>query len=788
MIGEITSSDVSKITSGQVILDLVSVAKELVENALDAGSTQIEITYHNYGIDGIEVADNGHGIATEDFASVCLRHHTSKLRSFEDLRLVSSLGFRGEAMSSMAALGKVKIITCSKETFPKATTLEYDRDGKIRVQKLRVTGKTGTTTTVTDLFHELPVRRKTLEKHGKREYGKSLLSIMAYLLAYPPVRFTIHNVLQSGKKMVMSTKGGNSALTDVLVSCFGSNGAYGSIPVDIEVREIDSRFRLDHRVPSSLSLHVTGIISEFSFGMGRGASDRQFLTINHRPVIHKKFIKIINDVYKLFNTLQSPMFVLDLLIDNSFLDVNVTPDKRTVMIQSEEVLGEVLREELCKMYDLRGNSVPRSSLALSQVPQKRERPKVLSDDEESELSTSKRKGDATVEVEEDDEGDSASLSDPELRKLGPRHSQPAQLFVPQHENVESDTDDAFQDIRSDDIEEMFSQDQSVTNLEQALLPEVAIRLIDENGALNESEERQSDDENDSETSPKVNSDISATTELELETSANSPQELAPSRSSLLNYSDESETPNELFDLFAILRGHLPSTPAMPAQNRDVSESLHIHALLQNLASTLQIHKSDFAEMNIAGQFNLGFVVVEHNNRLFIVDQHALDEIYNYERLMLTLLLRAQPLVAPRSLELSPIEEMQVLEYAESLKKNGFVVEENEDEVPGKRVTLKAVPVLKNVVFNDSDLHELVQRLHESGGSLGARCSKVSRMIALRACRGSVMVGQALSKSTMNLILHHLSGLSHPWNCPHGRPTMRHLADLEGSGFSDDYKV
>lgn len=781
MIGEITSSDVSKITSGQVILDLVSVAKELVENAIDAGSTQIEITYHNYGIDGIEVADNGHGIAPEDFAGVCLRHHTSKLRSFEDLRLVSSLGFRGEAMSSMAALGKLKLVTCSKETFPKSTALEYDRDGNIRVQKLRVTGKTGTTTTVTDLFHELPVRRKTLEKHGKREYGKSLLSIMAYLLAYPAVRFTIHNVLQSGKKMVMSTKGGNSSLTDVLVSCFGSNGAYGSIPVDIEVREIDSRFRLDHRVPSSLSLHVTGVISEFSFGMGRGASDRQFLTINQRPVIHKKFMKIINEVYKLFNTLQSPMFVLDILIDNAFLDVNVTPDKKTVMMQSEEVLGEVLREELCKMYDQRGNSVPRSNLALSQVPQKRERAEVISDDEKSKRQPSKKKG-AALEVEEDEEAESMSSLDPALPTAVAQRSQQAELFVPQHEEEDSETEDTFQDIRSDDFEEMFSQDGAKPELELQLLSEAVTRPIDGKGGQDESEEEESDEESDDKNESATSSTYRS------ETTANLPQELAPSRGSVIVTTDHTEPPNQLFDLVAVLRSHLPSPPAMPTQSGEVPETSHIHALLQNLASTLQIHKSDFAEMNIAGQFNLGFVVVEHDNRLFIVDQHALDEIFNFERLMLTLLLRAQPLVVPRSLELSPIEEMRVLEYAESLKKNGFVVEENEDEVPGKRVTLKAVPVLKNVVFNDSDLHELVQRLHESGGSLGARCSKVSRMIALRACRGSVMVGQALSKSTMRLILHHLSNLNHPWNCPHGRPTMRHLADLEGAGFSDDYKV
>lgn len=142
MIQNISTSDVHRITSGQVITDLVSVTKEIVENSIDANSSQIEIIFGNYGVDSIDISDNGDGIQKEDFDKICLKHCTSKLVSFEDISNTTTLGFRGEAMSSLCALLEVKLVTCTEKMYPVATELEFDSMGVLINQK-QVSGKRG---------------------------------------------------------------------------------------------------------------------------------------------------------------------------------------------------------------------------------------------------------------------------------------------------------------------------------------------------------------------------------------------------------------------------------------------------------------------------------------------------------------------------------------------------------------------------------------------------------------------------------------------------------------------
>lgn len=128
----IDKASVHRITSGQVVVDLQTAVKELVENSLDAGATNLEIRFRNYGLKSVEVIDNGSGIAEKDFESIALKHHTSKLESYEDLTTVGTFGFRGEALSSLCALcEKVLVTTATKETSPKGTCLEMLKTGEV---------------------------------------------------------------------------------------------------------------------------------------------------------------------------------------------------------------------------------------------------------------------------------------------------------------------------------------------------------------------------------------------------------------------------------------------------------------------------------------------------------------------------------------------------------------------------------------------------------------------------------------------------------------------------------
>ena len=201
--------------------------------------------------------------------------------------------------------------------------------------------------------------------------------------------------------------------------------------------------------------------------------------------------------------------------------------------------------------------------------------------------------------------------------------------------------------------------------------------------------------------------------------------------------------------------------------------------------SLTVSKTDFTHMYISGQFNLGFILARKSNRdLLIIDQHASDEKYNFERLQATTIVQNQRLVHPRTLLLTAIEEEIILENNDALIKNGFLVEidTSGDRPIGQRCRLLSLPMSREVTFDITDLEELVALLAESPPFHSTRYiprpSKVRRMFAMRACRSSVMIGKTLTLKQMEALVKRMGEMDKPWNCPHGRPTMRHICSLE----------
>ncbi|GFG32886.1 hypothetical protein Cfor_01390, partial [Coptotermes formosanus] len=191
----------------------------------------------------------------------------------------------------------------------------------------------------------------------------------------------------------------------------------------------------------------------------------------------------------------------------------------------------------------------------------------------------------------------------------------------------------------------------------------------------------------------------------------------------------------------------------------------------------EISQDMFAKMEILGQFNLGFIVTRLGSDLFIIDQHATDEKYNFEMLQLNTVLQNQRLVIPQKLDLTAVNESILIENEEIFNKNGFDFIIDEKAEPTKRVQLTAIPVSKNWQFGKEDIDELLFMLEDSPHTM-CRPSRVRAMFASRACRKSVMIGMALSKTDMRRLVDHMGEIEQPWNCPHGRPTMRHLLNLD----------
>lgn len=207
-----------------------------------------------------------------------------------------------------------------------------------------------------------------------------------------------------------------------------------------------------------------------------------------------------------------------------------------------------------------------------------------------------------------------------------------------------------------------------------------------------------------------------------------------------------------------------------------------------------ITKEDFLRMRVRGQFNKGFIIAQLNSDLFIVDQHAADEIYNFEMLQRTGKIEKQRLLQPIYLELTASAEAVLLDNIGLVEKAGFEVQVCSNRKVGNRIMVTCVPISNksNKLFNTRDIDELVFILSENelnAGSISSssceqdhltniRPSSLRALYASKACRKSVMIGDSLNQKEMRRIVTHLSEIDKPWNCPHGRPTLRHLINVD----------
>ncbi|KAF7296343.1 hypothetical protein HMN09_01104400 [Mycena chlorophos] len=420
----IDKSSIHRITSAQVAVELQTAVKELIENSLDAGATVLEVRFKNHGLTSIEVVDNGSGIAEEDWDALAMKHHTSKLSTFADLDTVQTFGFRGEALSSLCAVCEsVSVATATKDKAPVGVTLELESSGKVK-SRGKVARQRGTTITLNKLFAPLPVRRKELERNAKREFGKALALLQGYALgpcARNGVRMTVSNQPDKGAKSVQLRTPGTHSLRDAVTAVWGPRALDNIVDLDVSfvvqrdkhaVRRLSTSNTSASTKPISVSLR--GLVSAFAPNSGRAGPDRQFFSVNGRPCLLPKVQKTLTEVYKTFNApgSQAPVVVADLVLPTDTYDVNVTPDKRTILLHHEAGLVEALKAALEETFaparstfgvsgpqtqtpktKLDTKTKPANDRSSNKTGKSREEAIVLRDDDEDVAEDNKERGD-----------------------------------------------------------------------------------------------------------------------------------------------------------------------------------------------------------------------------------------------------------------------------------------------------------------------------------------------------------------------------------------------------------
>ncbi len=313
--GNITLLDqatIDKIAAGEVVERPSSVVKELVENAIDAGSTAVTVEIKDGGISFIRISDNGCGIDPSDIRTAFLRHSTSKIRSVEDLLTIHSLGFRGEALSSISAVSMVELLTKTKESL---CGIRYVIEGGSEKSMEEAASPDGTTFFVRNLFYNTPARKKFL-KSSMTEAGYIHELMMRLALSHPEISFKFIN---NGQTKLHSS--GNHSLKDVIYQIYGRDICNQLVEIDAEEQGV----------------HIRGYIGKP--GIFRGNRNFETYFVNGRYIKSNLIAKGIEDAYKGYLMQhQYPFCVLHFELNGKDLDVNVHPTKMELRFANQQGL------------------------------------------------------------------------------------------------------------------------------------------------------------------------------------------------------------------------------------------------------------------------------------------------------------------------------------------------------------------------------------------------------------------------------------------------------------------
>ncbi len=664
---------IDKIAAGEVIERPASIVKELVENAIDAGATSVTVEIKDGGISLIRIMDNGCGIPHEEVRSAFLRHSTSKISSVEDLAHISSLGFRGEALSSIAAVTQTELITKIEE---EELGTRYVIEGGKEISIEETGAPDGTTFLVRQLFYNVPARRKFL-KTPMTEAGHVQDLLMHLALSHPEVAFIF---LNNGQEKLRTS--GSGKLKDVIYNVYGRDVAANLLDIDYEKG----------------GLRITGYLGKPVITRGNRNFENFF--VNGRYVKSPMISKSLEDAYRDF-TMQHkfPFAVLHFHVDGEQIDVNVHPTKMELRFQRQQ-----------DVYNTVFEGVHRRLLEPELIQQAEVPDPVASDAKEgAEARTAK---------------ESPFLLKPRTPGNVPAGARPvSRPAVP----------DAGKPENSDASESPVVQPATG----------VAARSGEKNEASQESKEEVRDED----------------------------YFIRKMRERVMAYHNRASSA-EVSDKSGIYR---QEEQADRIREAAVYNARQAEEAVQSKPRQLDLFEENFlkrdvrAEYKLIGQVFDTYWLVQYQDSLYIIDQHAAHERVLYERTLKGMKTReftSQYLSPPIILSLSMQEAELLKENMDRFARIGFEIE----PFGGEEYAVRAVPDNLFGIAKKELLMEMIDDLAD-GISSSMTPELIDEKVASMSCKAAVKGNNRLSAQEVDALIGELLTLDNPYHCPHGRPTI-----------------
>lgn len=790
---------INQIAAGEVIERPASVVKEMVENSIDAGATNIVVEIRNGGISFIRVSDNGKGIAQDDLEIAFERHATSKIRSAADLDTVTSMGFRGEALASIAAVANVELVSKTQEQEIGYRVVVEAGD---ILEKEEMGCRTGTTITVKNLFFNTPVRYKFLKKdYTESGYIEDVITRVA--LVNPNVAIKLIN---TGKTVIQTN--GSGKLKDVVYSIYGKDIANGIMEVNYDFEDIK----------------INGVIGKPE--IARSNRSNQLFFVNKRYIKDKTLTAATEQAYKgLIPIGKFGFVILNLTMNPAKVDVNVHPAKLEVRFQEENKIFQsiyhaikdvLLKAELvkdpAKEVEENTNRIDRSASSFEErLRNLRESKKENSNNglfgfrkqhekeiEEYNEQESKIKTNNIIEdVYKSKDTLKSNIAKESENSNTVTNKKTSENYNPKTVSVGApiDTTDVLEKLKTikQKIETEIKNDTLTLNEESEnttyntgeRIENVETVENKSNEAKNESQEENTHNiqQEDTQDAMPENKPIESLTEEEkqeqkqkIEQISNIidnlddtkvKQELEEVKGKMEKLDENSKVVTEDFnEMYTKMFGRAPISDE-PANTKENNNAIDL--VKNNVSIFENEEKFQKPEYKFIGIIFKTYIILELKDEMYILDQHAAHERIMYEKIKKNYYSNeekdSQLLLLPDVITLTHKEMDIAKENMDIFRKAGFSLEEFGENT----IKLTGVP---NVCI-DLDTKELFLETLDEINTVArtAKQEKEEKFIATVACKSAVKANMALTPMEVDKLMEQLLSLPNPFTCPHGRPTV-----------------